>query len=118
MHTRYLFLLIAAATGYASAQTSVEAAKSMSATPALVPIRIPISPYTGLEIDQSRLPLATDVDVAWDEIAHRSNMRWDCRAVPSGKFVANSLCVDKPKVDSRWPDKKAPPDWSGTVILD
>lgn len=90
---------------------------AVSAAP-LMPIPLRLSPYTGLEIDQSRLPLASDVDVAWDEIAHRSNMRWDCRAVPSGKFVANSLCGAKQKIDSTWPGKTPPAEWSGVVFLD
>jgi len=65
-----------------------------------------------------RLPLATDSGVAWDKIAHRGDMRWDCRAIPSGKFVMNSLCADLPKVDTQWPGTTPPPGWDGMVHLD
>ena len=73
---------------------------------------------TRFPIDNSRLPLPGDLGVAWDENAHRASMRWDCRAFPSGQFVANSLCSDKAMVDTRWPGKKPPPCWSGVIYTD
>lgn len=74
--------------------------------------------YTFPDAEKSRLPLPSDIGVAWDEISHRGAMRWDCRAVPSGKFVMNSLCANEPKVDSRWPGTAPPPGWDGMVHLD
>jgi hypothetical protein len=69
-------------------------------------------------LPSDRIPLATDTGVAWDMISHRGQMRWDCRAVPSGKFVMNSLCASVPKVDSRWPGTTPPPGWDGIVHND
>jgi len=74
--------------------------------------------YTFPDAEKSRLPLPSDIRVAWDQISHRGDMRWDCRAVPSGKFVMNSLCANEPKVDSRWPGTAPPPGWDGMVHLD
>lgn len=74
--------------------------------------------YTFPGEENLRLPLPSDTGVAWDEISHRGDMRWDCRAVPSGKFVMNSLCANEPKVDSRWPGTAPPPSWDGMVHLD
>lgn len=119
LYTRFAFLLVAVLAGCASEETQVKKAGLTAASKSLlIPIQPGNSPYGGLGIDQPRIPLTTDFDVAWDEIAHRGNMRWECRGVPSGKFVANSLCAEKPRVDSRWPDKKAPPNWSGVLSLD
>jgi hypothetical protein len=119
LHTRFAVLIIAVLTGCASEETQVKKVSSTAATmDSLPPNRTSDSLYTNLISNQSRVPLATDFDVTWDEIQHRSNMRWECRGVPSGKFVANSLCADKPRVDSQWPDKKAPPNYSGVIILD
>lgn len=105
--------------GCAGQAPSVPPAASSFSSPAQLQLMSTrLLPYTGPEVDTSRLPLATDTDVAWDEIAHRASMRWDCRALPSGKFVANSLCAAKPKIDATWPGKEAPPGWSGVVFFD
>jgi hypothetical protein len=68
--------------------------------------------------DKDRIPLVTDTGVAWDMIEHRGQMRWDCRAVPSGKFVMNSLCANAAKNDLHWPGTAPPPGWDGMVHTD
>ena len=72
-------------------------------------------PRDAPKLPSDRIPLPTDSGVAWDMISHRGQMRWDCRAVPSGKFVMNSLCASAPKIDSRWPGTTPPPGWDGIV---
>ncbi|MCC2960738.1 hypothetical protein LK540_09905 [Massilia sp. IC2-278] len=119
MKTLHACLLSSLLVGCAGQAPSAPPAASTVSSPAqLHAMSARLFPYTRPETDTSRLPLATDTDVAWDEIAHRASMRWDCRALPSGKFVANSLCAAKPKIDSTWPGKEAPPGWSGVVFLD
>ena len=71
-----------------------------------------------LEEGQSRLPLATDFGVAWDQVAHRADRRWICRATPSGKVVMTSLCDGRAKEDTRWPGLAAPEHWDGLVHTD
>lgn len=92
----------------ALAQQAEPAPSQATALPAAVPHKAPAAA-------NDRLPLPTDTGVAWDKIDHRANIRWECRAVPSGKFVMTSLCANLPKVDSRWPGTGAPPDWDGMV---
>lgn len=70
------------------------------------------------DADKSRLPLPTDLGVAWDQVAHRSDTRWICRATPSGKVVMTSLCDGGAKVDTRWPGLAAPENWDGMVHAD
>jgi hypothetical protein len=119
LKTRFAFLMIAALAGCASEKSQVEKASATAAiTSTLTRHATASSSYTDLISGQSRLPSAIDFDVAWDEIAHRGNMRWECRGVPSGKLIASSLCADKPMVDLRWPDKKAPPNYSGVIVAD
>lgn len=99
-------------------QTAAPAeADARAPVPATAPTALP-GTYRMPRAVMDRLPLATDTDVAWDKIAHRSDMRWDCRAIPSGRFVMNSLCATKPKVDTQWPGTAAPPGWDGMVHLD
>jgi hypothetical protein len=96
------------------------------ATPPVAPdARAVVAPWTAPASDASsfsaqdgartRLPAPTDVGVAWDRIGHRGQLRWECRAVPSGWFVMASLCARMPQVDARWPGNAAPPGWDGVV---
>ena len=119
LKTRFAFFMIAALAACASEKSQAEKASATAAiTSTLTQHATGSSSYTDLISGQSRLPSAIDFDVAWDEIAHRGNMRWECRGVPSGKLIASSLCADKPMVDLRWPDKKAPPNYSGVIVAD
>lgn len=68
--------------------------------------------------DKSRLPQAGDTGVAWDEVAHRGEKRWLCRATPSGAIVMDSLCNGRPRVDTRWPGLTPPANWDGVVHAD
>jgi hypothetical protein len=52
-------------------------------------------------------------DYAWDEFKHWDTMLWQCRNVKTGDFVSSKYCSGKSKVDSHWPDKTTPPNWSG-----
>jgi hypothetical protein len=52
-----------------------------------------------------------DYDYAWDQVAHRGRLIWDCRGLQCGRFVAPELCVNKEMVDTHWPDKKIPGFW-------
>ena len=83
------------------------AAKSVAASASATP-----------DADKSRLPLPTDLGVAWDHVAHRSDTRWICRATPSGKVMMTSLCDGVVKVDTRWPGLAAPQNWDGMVHAD
>ena len=69
--------------------------------------------------DASRLPLPGDTGFAWDKLNHRGNVRWECRALPSGQFVRQSFCALLPQVDSPRP---APFEdiegWDGMVHAD
>jgi hypothetical protein len=119
LKTRFALVVFAVLAGCANEETQVKKASSAIAT------RSPwtqnaaaISPYADLISDQPRVPFATDFDVAWDGIAHGGDIRWECRGVPSGKFIANSLCADKPMVDLRWPDKNAPSNYGGVIVTD
>ena len=95
------------------------------ATPPVAPDARVVAPWTAPASDASafsapdgartRLPAPTDVGVAWDRIGHRGQLRWECRAVPSGWFVMASLCAQMPQVDARWPGNAAPPGWDGVV---
>lgn len=67
---------------------------------------------------QPRMPLLTDLGVAWDQVAHRADKRWICRATPSGTVVMTSLCEGRPKEDTRWPGLAAPDNWDGVVHAD
>ena len=119
LKTGFAFLVIAALAGCASEETQVGNTSAVAGiTSTSTQNATASSSYSALTGDQPRIPLAVDFDVAWDEIAPRGSMRWECRGIPSGKFIANSLCADKPMVDSRWPDKKAPPDYSGVIGTD
>lgn len=119
MRAHFAFVIIAVLAGCASEETQVKKASSAIAiTSILNQNATASSPYASLIKDQSRIPLAIDFDVAWDEILHRGNMRWECRGVPGGNVIANSLCADKPMVDLRWPDKTAPPNYSGVIVTD
>ncbi|WP_332876234.1 hypothetical protein [Massilia sp. S19_KUP03_FR1] len=73
------------------------------------------SSFSAPDRARTRLPAPTDVGVAWDQIGHRGQLRWECRAVPSGWFVMASLCAKMPQVDARWPGNAAPPGWDGVV---
>jgi hypothetical protein len=120
--TRYMggVLAVALITSlYGCAVTSPKTAPSPipPGTPWTTKVSKPLQ-FTSPDEEKLRLPLSTDVGVAWDEISHRGQLRWDCRAVPSGKFVKNSLCADEPKIDSRWPGTAPPPGWDGMVHLD
>lgn len=119
LKTSFAISIIAVLAGCASEETQVKKASSAAAIKSTFTQHATASSsYAGLISDQPRIPLTTDFDVAWDEIAHRGSMRWECRGIPSGKFIANSLCADRPMVDSRWPDKKAPPNYSGVIVTD
>lgn len=109
-----LSLTVLPALGQATAPAGADARAATPATPSTALQ----GKYRTPRAIMDRLPLATDTDVAWDKIAHWSDMRWDCRAIPSGRFVMNSLCADKPKVDTQWPGTAAPPGWDGMVHLD
>jgi len=69
--------------------------------------------------DRSRLPLPGDTGFAWDKLNHRGNVRWECRAIPSGQFVRQSFCALLPQVDGPRPaafkDIEA---WDGMVHTD
>ncbi|KAB8044618.1 hypothetical protein [Janthinobacterium aquaticum] len=97
-------VLVAAGLSACTVTEPVVAPKpATSATPALTP---------------SRMPLLTDLGVAWDQVAHRADKRWICRATPSGTVVMTSLCEGRPKEDTRWPGLAVPDNWDGVVHMD
>ena len=71
-----------------------------------------ISPKTGYE---QALPSLLDDQFSWDQFKHRTTLIWTCRGTKTGKIVANSYCASQPMVDSRWPDKKTPEDYTGVL---
>jgi hypothetical protein len=63
--------------------------------------------------------LAGDTGFAWDKLNHRGNVRWECRALPSGQFVRQSFCKDLPQTDGpRPPAFLSLEAWDGMVHAD
>lgn len=80
-----------------------------------IPVK-PLSPNPPPQRDGSRLPLPGDTGFAWDKLNHRGNLRWECRATPSGQFVRQSFCAGLPKGEGPRPESfKDLASWDGIV---
>ncbi|WP_175016816.1 hypothetical protein [Massilia sp. YMA4] len=110
----FLFMGLAMASSVCMSQTTIpEMGKVLDEKPnssESAPARTP--PKTGYE---KAPPSLLDDQFFWDQFKHRSTLTWACRGSTSGKVVANSYCAAQPMVDSRWPDKKTPEDYTGVL---
>jgi hypothetical protein len=75
--------------------------------------------YPQPQRDRSRLPLPGDTGFAWDKLYHRSSVRWECRATPSGQFVRQSFCANLPQLDGPKPAAFSSTEgWDGMLHTD
>jgi hypothetical protein len=69
--------------------------------------------------DRSRLPLPDDTGFAWDKLDHRGEVRWECRATPSGQFVRQSFCAHLLKLEGLRPASFSDlTGWMGVIYND
>jgi hypothetical protein len=69
--------------------------------------------------DRSRLPLPNDIGFAWDKLDHRGQVRWECRATPSGQFVRQSFCAHLLKLEGLRPASFSDlTGWMGVIYND
>jgi hypothetical protein len=69
--------------------------------------------------DSSRLPLPGDVDFVWDKLDHRGQVRWECRATPSGQFVRQSFCAHRLQLEGPRPASFSNLEgWTGVIYND
>jgi hypothetical protein len=116
-----VFAIIAAAGLAACAGPETTTASAPFATQLSPPWRpaMPASPYPPPQRDRSRLPLPGDTGFAWDKLNHRGQVRWECRATPSGQFVRQSFCADLPQDVGYRPEAfRSLEGWDGVVHAD